>query len=176
MTRPSNFLTATESIALVRDGKLTMEKLVKDHLARCHQRDEQVLAWVNLDEQRAIAEAKRLDAIPVDKRGSLHGVVLGVKDVMSGFGDEGSTADGQTPKVSSRPRLRLMVRHAHRAWLSSLAGESTQRRRNDRGCGTERRCADFWQDCEWLDKVFLTISANDRICQRICGSRHQESI
>lgn len=79
----SNYLTATETIALVREGKLTIEQLAKDHLDRYKARNDDVLAWVNLDEKRVLEEARRLDNIPVDKRGPLHGAIIGIKDIMS---------------------------------------------------------------------------------------------
>jgi Asp-tRNA(Asn)/Glu-tRNA(Gln) amidotransferase A subunit family amidase len=79
---PSNFLTATETIALVRDGKLTVTQLALDHLARYDERDSTQHAWAFLDRDLVLSEAKRLDAIPVEKRGILHGSILGVKDMI----------------------------------------------------------------------------------------------
>jgi Asp-tRNA(Asn)/Glu-tRNA(Gln) amidotransferase A subunit family amidase len=80
---PSNFLTATETIALVRAGKLTVTQVAQDHLARYNERDASQHAWAFLDPDRVLSEAKRLDAIPVEQRGPLHGAILGVKDMIS---------------------------------------------------------------------------------------------
>lgn len=80
---PSNYLTATETIALVREGKLTITQIVEDHLARYDERDPTIHAWAFLDRELVLEEAKKLDALPKEKRGPLHGMVLGVKDMIS---------------------------------------------------------------------------------------------
>jgi Asp-tRNA(Asn)/Glu-tRNA(Gln) amidotransferase A subunit family amidase len=82
MSVPSNFLTATETVALVRSGKLTVTQVALDHLARYETRDPTIHAWAYLDRDLILAEAKRLDAIRVEERGPLHGVMLGVKDMI----------------------------------------------------------------------------------------------
>ncbi|WRT64605.1 uncharacterized protein IL334_001538 [Kwoniella shivajii] len=79
----SNYLTATETIALVAQGQLTVEQLALDHLSRYDERDPVVHAWAYVDRERILREAKRLDGIPKEQRGPLHGVVLGVKDMMN---------------------------------------------------------------------------------------------
>ena len=59
-----------------------MEAYVKSILARIQQRDEQVQAWAHLDPDYVIAQAKRLDQVPPERRGRLHGVAIAVKDVI----------------------------------------------------------------------------------------------
>lgn len=81
-TITSNYLTASETAALVRSGSLSMVEVVKDHIARHGQRDPDVQAWAFFSEEHALREAERLDEITVDKRGPLHGLVLGLKDMM----------------------------------------------------------------------------------------------
>ncbi|ORY24021.1 amidase signature domain-containing protein [Naematelia encephala] len=83
MTLPSNYLTASETVALVAAGKLTVTQVAKDHLARYEERDPLVHAWAWLDRDLILKEAARLDAIPLEKRGPLHGVMLGVKDMIN---------------------------------------------------------------------------------------------
>ncbi len=83
MPLPSNYLTATESIALVSSGKLTVSDIARDHLARYNERDGDVHAWAYVDRDLVLKEASRLDAIPVDSRGPLQGMLIGVKDIMS---------------------------------------------------------------------------------------------
>ena len=78
-----NYLTATECVALVADGKLTVTDIAKAHIERFKERDGEVHAWAYYDETRILAEAARLDAVPKDKRGPLHGATLGVKDNFS---------------------------------------------------------------------------------------------
>ncbi|KAJ7746925.1 amidase signature domain-containing protein [Mycena maculata] len=49
-----------------------------DHIAS---RDADVQAWAYLDSQYVLYQARQLDAIPVQQRGPLHGVPVGVKDI-----------------------------------------------------------------------------------------------
>lgn len=51
-------------------------------IARVEERDPVVKAWATFDPELIIASAKALDAIPAEKRGPLHGVAVGVKDVI----------------------------------------------------------------------------------------------
>ena len=60
-----------------------MTQIALDHVARLDERDGTVHAWAHIDRQRILKEAARLDVIPVTERGPMHGVILGVKDVMS---------------------------------------------------------------------------------------------
>ncbi|WVQ79885.1 hypothetical protein IAT38_001985 [Cryptococcus sp. DSM 104549] len=80
---PSNFLTVSECVALVADGKLTVEQIALDHLARYEERDPTIHAWAYVDNQLVLAQARELDALPKEKRGPLHGAVLGVKDMIN---------------------------------------------------------------------------------------------
>ena len=79
---PLNFLTASDATQLVRFGKATVLDIAKAHVERFRQRDVDVQAWAYLNEERILREAARLDEIPLGRRGPLHGVVLGVKDVI----------------------------------------------------------------------------------------------
>nr|XP_018265289.1 uncharacterized protein I303_01652 [Kwoniella dejecticola CBS 10117]OBR87447.1 hypothetical protein I303_01652 [Kwoniella dejecticola CBS 10117] len=83
MSIPSNFLTASQTIKLVSDGRLTIEQMALDHLQRYDERQSDIGAWVYTDRKRVIQEARRLDRIPKEKRGRLHGVLLAVKDMMN---------------------------------------------------------------------------------------------
>jgi Asp-tRNA(Asn)/Glu-tRNA(Gln) amidotransferase A subunit family amidase len=83
MSVPSNYLTATETIALVASDQLTVTQVALDHLARYDQRDGEIHAWAYLDRDLILAEAKRLDALPKKERGPLHGVMFGIKDMIS---------------------------------------------------------------------------------------------
>jgi Asp-tRNA(Asn)/Glu-tRNA(Gln) amidotransferase A subunit family amidase len=79
----SNVLTVSETLPLLKSGALTVTQLVQDHITRYDERDPIVHAWAYFDRDRALREAARLDAIPAEKRGPLHGVIIGVKDMMS---------------------------------------------------------------------------------------------
>ncbi|PTD07571.1 Glutamyl-tRNA, partial [Fusarium culmorum] len=75
-------LTATEVIAKIRDGKLSVEAYAESLLARIKERDPVVKGWVYLNPDQVLSEARRLDQIPRENRGPLHGVAVGVKDVI----------------------------------------------------------------------------------------------
>jgi len=79
MTEP-NELTAVETVAAVAQGKLTAEAVVRSCLARTDAREHEVKAWVTLDRDGAIRQAQELDKGP--SRGPLHGVTIGVKDII----------------------------------------------------------------------------------------------
>jgi hypothetical protein len=81
MTEPYRF-TASKAVALMQKGELTVEDYAKSLLARIKERDEVVKAWAYLDPEFVLAQAKKLDQIPAEKRGPLHGVAIGVKDVI----------------------------------------------------------------------------------------------
>ncbi|KAH8886105.1 amidase [Thozetella sp. PMI_491] len=74
-------LTASQAVAKFKDGSLAVEEYAQSLLARIAQRDEAVKAWAHLDPQQVLEQARKLDQVPVDKRGPLHGVAIGVKDV-----------------------------------------------------------------------------------------------
>lgn len=83
MTPSRDFhLSATELLELFKDGDLTVETYAQSLLSRVKDRDTEVRAWAYLNPELIIAEARRLDAIPVEQRGPLHGVAVGVKDVI----------------------------------------------------------------------------------------------
>lgn len=75
----SNGLSATKAAALLAAGKLTSVDLVSDCLARIEAREPQVRAWEHIDREQALAQARARDAEP--RRGPLHGVPVGVKDI-----------------------------------------------------------------------------------------------
>ena len=54
-------LSASEAAARIRDGKLTSETLVRSCLERIHSREPEVKAWVHLDEDFAVAQARECD-------------------------------------------------------------------------------------------------------------------
>lgn len=72
--------TASEMLAAVSCGRITVRALIESCLSRISARDDDVRAWLWLNAD-ALAQADRLDALPADQRGRLHGLPLGVKDV-----------------------------------------------------------------------------------------------
>lgn len=81
-------LTATEVAAQIRNGELTVEQYARSLLSRIAARDPVVKAWAYLDPDLVIREAKRLDQVPVEERGPLHGIAIAVKDVIYTKGKE----------------------------------------------------------------------------------------
>ncbi len=74
-----NELSAREAALRLGRRELTAEQLVRACLARIEQREDEVRAWVALDADAVLAQARALDRGPV--RGPLHGLPLGIKDI-----------------------------------------------------------------------------------------------
>jgi len=81
--RALNELSATEIAAKTAAGEINCEAVVRDCMKRIAARDEIVKAWVNFDRDSALAQARALDRAP--RRGPLHGVPIGVKDIIDTF-------------------------------------------------------------------------------------------
>lgn len=75
-------LTASEVAAEIKAGSLTVEDYASALLDRIEQRDSQVEAWAYIDREYVLKQARDLDKVPIDQRGPLHGVAIGVKDVI----------------------------------------------------------------------------------------------
>ncbi|SCG65417.1 amidase [Micromonospora halophytica] len=74
-------LTALEQAAAVARGELSSVELVTHHLARVAALGDTVGAFVTVTPERALAAARAADAVPPARRGPLHGVPTGVKDL-----------------------------------------------------------------------------------------------
>ena len=79
-----NWLSATDAVRALRDGALSAEQLMQACLARVHQADPQVQAWAFLDEAHALAQARARDLDRSEGRaiGPLHGIPVGIKDII----------------------------------------------------------------------------------------------
>lgn len=98
---PANRLSASEAARLLQRRELSAEQLMRECLARIDAREAEVHAFVHLDAEAALAQARALDAGPV--RGTLHGLPLAVKDIFD-------TADmptecGSPIFAGNRPRV-----------------------------------------------------------------------
>jgi len=81
VTKPrANELSAVEAADAIRAGRLTSVALVDACLARIGEREAVVGAWQCLDAEAARDQARRCDAEA--PRGPLHGVPIGVKDII----------------------------------------------------------------------------------------------
>ena len=83
MTKP-NELTATQASRLMSSGTLTAEDLVRACLERIDARDGDVRAWEYIDPDYAIEQARAADRERASGKavGPLHGVPVGIKDVI----------------------------------------------------------------------------------------------
>ena len=75
-----NRLTATEAARLIAQKEISAEELTRACLDRIAARNAEVGAFVHLDPELSLAEARRADREP--PRSALHGVPFGVKDVI----------------------------------------------------------------------------------------------
>lgn len=80
MTISLETLDAATAAAMMERGELTAERLVRALLDRIDLREPVVLAWEHVDAEGALAAARRLDREV--RSGPLHGIPLGVKDVI----------------------------------------------------------------------------------------------
>jgi len=78
-------LGAAEAAHRIAAGELAATALVAACLERISEREEAVEAWVHLDAERALAQARERDAAPAPL-GPLHGVPVGVKDIVDTAG------------------------------------------------------------------------------------------
>lgn len=95
---PPSARAAARAIAA---GTLTVEALARACLDRIAERDPLLRAWAHVDPERALAEARRLDAM--ERRGPLHGVPVAVKDVIDVAGLP--TGHGSPIHAAARPAV-----------------------------------------------------------------------
>ena len=77
-------LTISAAAIQMRQGELTAQALIESCLERIHTRENIIHAWVEVYEKTALEEARRCDqeARMGKWRGDLHGIPLGVKDII----------------------------------------------------------------------------------------------
>ena len=97
----ANRLTASEAARLLQRRELSAEQLMRDCLAHIEAREPGVRAFVQLDAEAALAQARALDAGPL--RGPLHGLPLAVKDIFDTA--ELPTECGSPIFAGNRPRV-----------------------------------------------------------------------
>ena len=95
MKGPHHNLTAVEAVAAITSGRLSSEALVTSCLDRIAATDDTLKAWVHLDAEQALSQAREADRIRKAGRatGALHGVPVGLKDIID-------TADMPTERGS----------------------------------------------------------------------------
>ena len=77
-------LSAVDAAERIRSGSLKSESLVEDCIDRIRATDDRLKAWVWFDPDDAVRQAKALDRLRWHGRptGALHGVPVGVKDII----------------------------------------------------------------------------------------------
>ena len=73
-------LSVTELAARIASGQLTSEEIVAACLKRIAERESTVGAWECLHADQAVAQAQKRDR--ESPRGPLHGVPIGIKDII----------------------------------------------------------------------------------------------
>lgn len=77
----SNDLSLVAAAAAIASGNLTSERLVRDCLDQIEARDPLIKAWAFIDPDLALAQARACDTAR-DRVGLLHGVPIGIKDII----------------------------------------------------------------------------------------------
>src|SRR2546426_4447943 len=110
-------LSASEAARLIREGIISSEQLVEACLQRIREIDEQVQAWMFLDPDYALAQARAADELRLSGKpiGPLHGVPIGIKDIFD-------TADMPTENGSVLHAGRTPSRDATAVAMLRAAG------------------------------------------------------
>jgi Asp-tRNA(Asn)/Glu-tRNA(Gln) amidotransferase A subunit family amidase len=108
-----SWLSAVDATRLICDGAMSSEELVEACLARVREVDDDVQAWAFLDPSHALAQARARD---LDRRegravGPLHGIPVGIKDIIdtADMPTEDGTAlhAGRTPATDAAVVAKL---------------------------------------------------------------------
>src|SRR6185312_340589 len=75
--------SGVEIAARIASGDMSCADVAREVLARIAEREPQVHAWAFVDPEFVLAQARALDAVTV--RGPLHGIPLGIKDVIDTY-------------------------------------------------------------------------------------------
>jgi Asp-tRNA(Asn)/Glu-tRNA(Gln) amidotransferase A subunit family amidase len=113
-------LTIPEAALRIRSGRLAPGELVDRCLDQIHRHDERVRAWVLVDEEGAKRAADELgrEAARGEFRGPLHGIPLGIKDIIDVAGwptragsplREGHVAKDDAPVVATLRRAGAIL-------------------------------------------------------------------
>lgn len=75
-------LTAAKVLPSLHNGKISAVEYMQELLSRIREQDLDIRGWVHIDEDLVLQRARQLDALPAGQRGPLHGLAIGVKDIM----------------------------------------------------------------------------------------------
>lgn len=119
MTAPER-MTATEVVAAVKAGDLTVADVAEAIISRYQERNTDVEAFAYFDPDQIRAEAKKLDA--ASEKGPLHGVPVALKDVINTR--DMPTEHHSTRYAGSRPGTDASCVDTLRAAGALLAGKT----------------------------------------------------
>ncbi|KAG7406599.1 Glutamyl-tRNA(Gln) amidotransferase subunit A [Fusarium oxysporum f. sp. rapae] len=74
--------TAVQIVETIHSGNFTVEQYASSLLERIERRGDDVKAWAYLDPKAVLEQARALDRVPKDQRGPLHGLPVGIKDII----------------------------------------------------------------------------------------------
>jgi len=124
MNRPDASLGACEAARAIREGALTSEELIEACLARVRAAEPRVQAWSFMDEAHALAQARAADEYKRSGRsiGPLHGVPVGVKDIIDTA--DMPTENGSVLHAGRTPRADASVVSMLRAAGAVILGKT----------------------------------------------------
>ena len=116
--------SATDAARAIQEGAISSEQLVEACLARIRATEPQVQAWQSLDEAHALTQARARD---MDRRegrpcGPLHGVPIGIKDIIDTA--DLPTEDGTVLHAGRMPDHDATVVSALRAAGAVIMGKT----------------------------------------------------
>src|SRR5688500_10058983 len=119
-----NWLSASDAARAIRDGAFSAEQLMQACLARVKEVDPQVRAWQFLDERHALSRAPARDLDRAEGRsiGPLHGVPVGIKDIIDTC--DMPTEDGTVLHAGRTPARDAAVVAALRAAGAVIMGKT----------------------------------------------------
>jgi Asp-tRNA(Asn)/Glu-tRNA(Gln) amidotransferase A subunit family amidase len=102
-TAELNVLSAVDAAQGIREGVFTSEQLVQACLDHIRAVEEKIQAWVYLDPEHALKQAREADLRRSEGRalGPLHGVPVGIKDIIDT--DDMPTEDGTVLHAGRQP-------------------------------------------------------------------------
>jgi Asp-tRNA(Asn)/Glu-tRNA(Gln) amidotransferase A subunit family amidase len=117
-----NLLLVTEAAAKIAGGEITSEELVTGCLDRIEARDQDIHAWKYIDRDYALEQARACDRTAVPT-GPLHGVPVGVKDVLDTY--DMPTEYGSSIYKGNRPAKDSVCVAALRQAGAVILGKTT---------------------------------------------------
>ena len=95
--------TVAELARSLEDGSTTVELVARAFLDRIDADDPTVRAWVHVDPEAVLARARELDRVGLSRRGRLHGIPIGIKDIFDTH--DMPTAYGSPIHAEHRPAV-----------------------------------------------------------------------